>query len=89
MTMFFPVDIWPKREARGPYVNGKKRGSRTEKTMLFVKANPDEVLMLETSAFRIPARTVVSLHYSRTSTNGHLSATATSSRRTSLQWPPQ
>ena len=25
-TKFFPVDLWPKREARGPEINGKKRG---------------------------------------------------------------
>ena len=26
---FFPVDLWPKGEARGLYINGKKRESLT------------------------------------------------------------
>ena len=24
---FFPIDFWPKREARGPYIDGEKQGS--------------------------------------------------------------
>ena len=31
-TEFFPVDLLPKREARGPQINGKKRGSVTYST---------------------------------------------------------
>ena len=31
-TEFFPVDLWPKREARRPWINGKKRGSVTYST---------------------------------------------------------
>ena len=31
-AQFFAVDLWPKREARGSYINGKKRGSQTYST---------------------------------------------------------
>ena len=31
-TKFFPIDLWPKRQARGPYINGKKPGSVTYST---------------------------------------------------------
>ena len=29
---FFPIDLWPKRKVRGPYVEGEKRGSVTYST---------------------------------------------------------
>ena len=29
---FFPIDLWPKRKVRGPYMEGNKRGSVTYST---------------------------------------------------------
>ena len=29
---FFPIDLWPKRKVRGPYIEGNKRGSVTYST---------------------------------------------------------
>ena len=31
-TEFFPIDLWPKRKVRGPYIEGNKRGLVTYST---------------------------------------------------------